>query len=128
VAQPARIAFDTNRPNLLDVENGILERIGLVIHIEQGNLALYRANTKNIIHEDLKRIFMKYVLVDNRIAKDLPASEIKYALIYGSFAKGTERESSDIDLLVIGQISDDHLLDGIMKAQKEIGREINYIL
>ncbi len=115
-------------PSYVVSELGILQRIGLVIRREQGNLALYRANTKNIIHEDLKRIFMKYVLVDNIIAKDLPASEIKYALIYGSFAKGTERESSDIDLLVIGQISDDHLLNGIMKAQKEISREINYIL
>lgn len=115
-------------PSHVVKELGILQRIGLVIRKEQGNLALYRANTRNIIHEDLKRIFMKSVLIDHIIAQELPASEIKYALIFGSFAKGTERESSDVDLLVVGKISDDLLLSGIMKAQKEIGREINYIL
>lgn len=123
------IARRTNlSPSYVVTELGVLQRIGLVIRKEQGNLALYRANAKNIIYEDLKRIFIKYTLVDHIIARKLPVNEVKYALIYGSFAKGTEREISDIDLLVIGKISDDTLLNSIMKAQKEIGREINYIL
>lgn len=115
-------------PSYVISELGVLQKIGLVIRKEQGNQVLHRANTKNIIYEDLKRIFIKYVLVDHIIAKELAASEIRYALIYGSFAKGTERESSDVDLLVIGKISDDLLLSNIMKAQKGIDREINYIL
>jgi predicted nucleotidyltransferase len=56
------------------------------------------------------------------------AGKIKYALIYGSFAKGTEVTSSDIDLLIIGDIEEDKVLDAVMKAQSRIGREINYIL
>ncbi|MEW6603651.1 MAG: nucleotidyltransferase domain-containing protein [Thermoproteota archaeon] len=109
-------------------ELAVLNKIGLVIREEQGNMVFYRANTKNIIYEDLKRIFLKYILVDHIIAKALPASNIRYALIYGSFAKGTERESSDIDLMVIGKIGDDDLLKSVMKAQRQTGREINYIL
>ncbi|MEO9295590.1 MAG: nucleotidyltransferase domain-containing protein [Nitrososphaera sp.] len=119
-------------PSYVTTELRILQQIGLVVRKEQGNQVLYRANTKSIIYEDLKCIFIKYILVDYIIAKNLTASsseeEIKYALIYGSFAKGTERESSDIDLLVVGKIDDDVLLNSIMNAQREIGREINYIL
>ena len=67
-------------------------------------------------------------MLDEIIAKDLSEEKIKYALIYGSFAKGTESQSSDIDLLVIGDVNENTLLRSISKTERTIGREINYLL
>jgi predicted nucleotidyltransferase len=71
---------------------------------------------------------LKYEMADEVISRELPQDKIKFALIYGSFAKGTETAASDIDLLVVGTISEDLLLKAVMRAQEKVGREINYIL
>ncbi|MDE1878902.1 MAG: nucleotidyltransferase domain-containing protein, partial [Thaumarchaeota archaeon] len=102
--------------------------IGLVTRRTQGNLVFYKINNKSIIFNELKRIFLKFEMLDEIIAKDLSGEKIKYALIYGSFAKGTESQSSDIDLLVIGDVNENTLLKSISKTERTIGREINYLL
>ncbi|MGQ9469497.1 MAG: nucleotidyltransferase domain-containing protein [Nitrososphaerales archaeon] len=53
---------------------------------------------------------------------------IRYALLYGSFASGEETESSDIDLLLVGKVNEEEVLKVVSKVEKEVGREINYIL
>ncbi|MBI1882740.1 MAG: nucleotidyltransferase domain-containing protein [Chlamydiae bacterium] len=51
------------------------------------------------------------------------------AILYGSFAKGTERAHSDVDLLVVGNsLAEDRLLSQIAALEKKIQREINYKL
>lgn len=105
-----------------------IEAVGIVSRRRQGNLVLFRINPKCVIFDELKRIFLKYELLDEMIAKALPRKKMKYALIYGSFAKGTEREGSDIDLLVVGSIDDDRLIRVITDIESRTGREINYIL
>ncbi len=62
------------------------------------------------------------------LSKELVKEKIRYALIYGSFAKGTENETSDIDLLVVGDVAEDYLLKIIPKIERNTGREINFIL
>jgi predicted nucleotidyltransferase len=106
----------------------VLLQMGLVNRRDQGNLAIYASNKKNLIFEDLRRILLKYEMADEVISRELPQDKIKFALIYGSFAKGTETAASDIDLLVVGTISEDLLLKAVMRAQEKVGREINYIL
>ncbi|MCI0503526.1 nucleotidyltransferase domain-containing protein [Candidatus Micrarchaeota archaeon] len=53
---------------------------------------------------------------------------IQFAFIFGSFARGAERPRSDIDLLVVGSISDAELAKMVFSVQRNYGREINYIL
>jgi predicted nucleotidyltransferase len=48
------------------------------------------------------------------------------AYIYGSFAKNEADASSDIDLLIIGQPEQVMLAAEIRKAEKVLGREVNY--
>jgi predicted nucleotidyltransferase len=54
--------------------------------------------------------------------------DIRYALIFGSFASGEETETSDVDVLIIGHADEEEILKAISKAEEELGREINYIL
>lgn len=53
---------------------------------------------------------------------------IRYTLVYGSFASGEESEYSDVDLLIIGNISEEKILNITSQVEKEVKREINYIL
>jgi predicted nucleotidyltransferase len=49
-------------------------------------------------------------------------------LIYGSFAKGSESSSSDIDMLIIGSVEEDSILKSTEKIERRIGRTINFVL
>lgn len=107
-----------------------LKSLGILAEKREGNMAFYRVNNASSIVEDLKRIFLKTESVGAQLLDVLKKDKerIRYALIYGSFAKGTEVTSSDIDILVVGDIDENRILDSIMKAQSRISREINYIV
>lgn len=115
-------------PSTIAKEMPVIQNIGLALRRTQGNLVFYKINNQSVIYNELKRIFLKFEMLDEIISRDLPKEKIKYALIYGSFAKGTESQSSDIDLLVIGDVNEDTLLRSISKTERTIGREINYLL
>jgi predicted nucleotidyltransferase len=107
-----------------------LRSLGILQERKDGNRILYTINKSSTIVEELKRIFLKTEGVGSELLKTLGSkrTDIKYALIYGSFAKGTEVTSSDIDLLIIGKIDEDDILHSVMKLQNRLGREINYIV
>jgi predicted nucleotidyltransferase len=106
-----------------------LKKIGLVKDSAQGNLKLYRINKESPIIEDIKRIFLKTDSLGGLLTKELSdLGKIKFALIYGSFARGDETETSDIDLMIIGEIDEEKLVTLIGNIERKIGREVNYIL
>jgi predicted nucleotidyltransferase len=107
-----------------------LKNLGILVERREGNMVFYGINKSSSIVEDLKRLFLKTESLGKELFDALRKDEkmIKYALIYGSFAKGTEVTSSDIDLLIIGEIKEDRVVQLVMKTQSRIGREINYIV
>lgn len=104
-----------------------LQTLGLLVSRKKGNMVLYCLDKSSVIADDLKRIFLKTEGVGRELIKNLDKKTIQYALIYGSFAKGTETTRSDIDLLVVGDIDDDLVLKSVLKAEKKVSREINYV-
>lgn len=104
-----------------------LEKINLVRKYRRGNMNIYSLNRKNIILDEIKRIFMKTDYLGELIRKEL-GGKADFAFIYGSFAKGEESNSSDIDLFVIGNVDEDELINIIHKLEKKTSREINYVL
>lgn len=115
-------------PSTVAKEMPKIQRIGLVLRSSRGNLVFYKINNKSIIFDEMKRIFLKFEMLDEIITKDLPKDNIKYALIYGSFARGEESTTSDIDLLVIGDVDEDSLIRSVSKTERTSGREINFVL
>lgn len=106
-----------------------LKEAKLVKKKKKGNLTLYRANKESPIYNDLRKIYIKTQRTGKTLKEKLKNyNRIKYALIYGSFAKGKEKKTSDIDLLVVGKTPEKELHRTIMKLEEETGREINYIL
>jgi predicted nucleotidyltransferase len=53
------------------------------------------------------------------------AERIQVAFIYGSVAKGQERRASDVDVMVIGEVSFAEASEALGGSQKTIGREVN---
>jgi predicted nucleotidyltransferase len=99
--------------------------LGLVSRTKKGSMVFYRINKGSIVYEELRRVFLKFELADELITQELEKYPIKYALIYGSFARGTETETSDIDLLVVGNVGPDLIYGSVSKLETKIGREIN---
>ena len=115
-------------PSVVAKECAILLSLGVVKRSVSGNQTLYQINKQGVMHDELKRIIMKYELLDVILANKLRGEQVRYALIYGSFAKGREGEKSDVDLLVVGDLDGDHLLKAMHEVEKETGREVNYLL
>jgi predicted nucleotidyltransferase len=104
-----------------------LVAIGLLTHTVDGNRKYYQVNRDCPIFPELKSIFLKTVGLGDALREYLVEAEdgIQVAFIYGSYARGEESTTSDLDLFVIGSISARELSGVLAQAQRDLGREIN---
>jgi predicted nucleotidyltransferase len=100
---------------------------GILNSEKRGRQKFYSVNGKNPIFQDLRNIVFKTFGVIGQIREALQplAKKIRVAFVYGSFARGEEVRSSDIDLFVIGRTRLDELVNTLATVEKAIGREIN---
>jgi len=119
---------NVSAPAALFVIERKMQPLGIIAETKVGNTTFYEINQDCVIYEELKRIFLKFELTDEIISDELEKIDIKYALIFGSFARGTEKESSDLDLLIIGDVERSIVLRSISELESKIGREINAII
>jgi len=106
-----------------------LEEIGLLSSRNEGNLKYFSLNKGFVIYEELKSIFMKTKGAVGILREAVSTKRhIDYAFIYGSFATGEERAESDIDVMVIGEISLEEVLRLIRGPEEKLSREINVSL
>ena len=103
-----------------------LHDIGFLEKSVSGNRVYYKVNRNNPIFEDLKSIFFKSLGIAEALKENLQGKKIKIAFIYGSYARGQENLLSDIDLMVIGNISSKELSGLLSGPKTELMREINY--
>jgi predicted nucleotidyltransferase len=101
----------------------------LIKKLARGNRIYYKLNKKHPIYEELKVIFLKMTGIAEVLKNNLERKDsIKLAFIYGSYARGDELATSDIDLMVIGDISSKELSSFLAKPKQELKREINYVV
>lgn len=105
-----------------------LESIDLIQKRISGKQHYYSINTIHPLFQDLQNIFRKTVGLKDVIVKALqpPIDEIEYACIYGSFASGDFTAASDVDLLIIGDITSRKISGVLMEAGESLEREINF--
>ena len=125
------ISIITNLPiRAVQREVERLVKIGLVEKQIRGNRKYYRCRRDFPIFEELKSIILKTVALGN-VLKDYlqkKKEKIELAFIYGSFAKGEENISSDIDLLLVGNITSKEASMLLSPAKNSMRREINFIV
>ena len=106
-----------------------LESTGLFLSENKGNLVYYYLNKSYPLFKELKSIIFKTSGAPKMLHNILEKFKgISQAFIYGSFAKGDERKGSDIDLLIIGEVDEDKLIEEIGKLERKLQREINYAI
>jgi predicted nucleotidyltransferase len=118
------------KPGVFQRTLNALEEEGLLKSEFRGNSRFFQANTQHPLYPEVKVIIAKTTGVQGAL-RDLVKGlkDVKMALLYGSFAKGTERKDSDIDLLVVGKPDvENRLLKEIPRYEKKLQREINYKL
>ena len=114
---------------MLYKEEKNLVSLGIINEEKKGKITLVTVNKNLPYLAELKNLMIKTVGLSNLLRTALSElKEIQYALIYGSFASGDTSESSDVDLLIIGKTNEEKILKLTGQIEKEIGREINYIL
>ncbi len=109
------------------INNLVLE--GILTSEYKANARFFKANKKCPIYKELKSIVFKTVGVQGSIREVLEGiGNVKFAFIYGSYAKAKETHFSDIDLAVIGNVDEDKLIKELDKLERSFQREINYKL
>lgn len=90
-----------------------------------GNMRYTKANMNNFFFRYLKIAFSLKKILDSNIVmylkENIPA--VSSIMLYGSTAKGEDDNSSDVDILVIGQRKK---ID-ITRFEKKLGRKINLL-
>jgi len=101
--------------------SGVLERR------QEGRRTYYKAHRDSPVFGDLRQLLLKTAGIVPVLKSELTrfGKRIRWAALYGSFARSEEVGESDIDLLVVGDIATVDLLPVLRRAERQFGREVN---
>ncbi len=104
-----------------------LSESGVILRTVKENQVLFQANPQCPIFEELKSVITKTAGVVDVLRESLAplAGRLSIALVYGSVARGRAGKDSDIDLLVVGDVSFEDVVENVARAQGILRREIN---
>jgi predicted nucleotidyltransferase len=119
--------FLGTRPSSLQRELSSLEQSGILQQRKDGRRTYFKAETRSPIFRDLRSILEKTVglIPMLRVALRPVEHKIVCAFLYGSVARREERATSDVDLMVIGNLGLADLAPILKKVEKRLGREVN---
>ena len=114
-------------PGSVQRELAALVSAGLVKRTTQGRQVYFQADSESPVFADLRSLFLKTVGVADVLRDGLRplADRIVAALVFGSAARGELRNNSDIDVLVVGEVSFGEVVGALSEAQRALGREVN---
>ncbi|MBI4830816.1 MAG: ArsR family transcriptional regulator [Candidatus Lindowbacteria bacterium] len=100
---------------------------GIIQRAVRGNSVYYQANRDCPVFPELKNLLIKTTGVADVLRTALAPLKrhIRMAFLYGSFARGNERRGSDVDVLVVGDVSFADVVTALNAAQTALQREIN---
>lgn len=114
-------------PGAVQRELTALESAGIVRRRARGNQVFYAPNQECPIYAELRDIMLKTAGLADVLRRALsPMREsLVAAFVFGSLARGEGGSDSDVDLMVIGQVSFGEVVDCLQDAQQTLGREVN---
>lgn len=113
--------------NSIRIELIRFEKAGLLKSQYKGNKKFFRANTEHPLFNAINNLLRKHLGFDRiieTVVKKL--GEVKCVFIVGDFAKGIN--NNIIDLIFVGNINKNFLVELIEKAEKLIKRRIRYLV
>ena len=114
-------------PSSLQRELAALSTSGVLEVKREGNRVYYKANMGWPASQELQALFIKTVGIADVVKVTIKKfiEHLEFAFIYGSFARGEAIASSDIDLMLIGNLRLSDLSPFLKKAEKQLARPIN---
>ncbi|HEY4050789.1 MAG TPA: nucleotidyltransferase domain-containing protein [Acidobacteriaceae bacterium] len=117
-------------PSSLQRELESLVTAGFLLRRQDGRRVYFKANTESPLFPELRGLLQKTagIIPELKAAIEKFGGRIELALLYGSIARGEERASSDIDLMVVGTLQQIDLLPVLRKLENRFRREVNVTL
>lgn len=113
--------------NAIRLELNRFEKANMLVAHLKGNKKIFSVNAEHPLFSEIHSIVRKYFGLDvivERIATRL--GNLKVVYLTGDIAKG--KESGLIDLVLIGNVDKQYLLQLIEKSEKLIKRKIRYLI
>ena len=100
---------------------------GIIRRTVSGNQVFYQANPECPVFGELKGLMVKTTGVADVLRAALAplAAQIRLAFIFGSVAKLAQRNGSDVDVMVVGELTFGEIVSALGAAQETLAREIN---
>ena len=96
---------------------------------KRGNLNIYRLNESYALLPEIEAVVRKTIGIEVELKDKLSGVKgIRFAFLFGSYAKGGLKSDSDIDLFIIGAPDEDDVYRVVQRVEDSVGREINYHL
>ena len=107
-----------------------LRDAGVLVSTQVGRQVIYRLNPACPIYDELRSIVRKTAGLASVLRAALApfADRIDLAYVYGSHARGEERAESDVDLMVVGDVSLKDLGSPLVRAGETLRRVVNPIV
>jgi predicted nucleotidyltransferase len=104
-----------------------LSRIGIINRSVSGHQVYFQANRTHPVYAELNSLVAKTVGVFHLLTSALApiAKKISLAFVYGSMARQEENAGSDIDLMIVGDVTLDEVMLLLAPVERAIGRSIN---
>lgn len=114
-------------PSSLQRELIALVESGVLLSRKDGNRVYYQVNKDCPVIGELQAVFVKTIGIADIVSSCLKkfGEEIEIAFIYGSVARTEELSTSDVDLMIIGDVGLAEIAPGLRRAEKTLGREVN---
>ncbi len=104
-----------------------LSQAGIIRRTEQGRHVYFQAEENCPVFDELRGLVTKTVgaaAILKQVLSPL-AHQVLIAIIYGSVARAEENALSDLDLMVIGNITFAEVVRAVRLAESQLRREIN---
>jgi predicted nucleotidyltransferase len=111
----------------LSRELGALSASGIVTKQRFGNLVIYRFNPECPVYDEIQGLVKKTVGLADVLRRALEPfrDRIQLAYIFGSFARKDQRSDSDVDVMIVGNVTRRELSSATRVAGDILKREIN---
>lgn len=104
-----------------------LTTAGIIRRFEQGRHVYFQADRKCPVYDELRGIILKTVGVADELRRALSPlrDRIRVAFIFGSVARGNENSDSDLDLMVIGEVTLAQVVEAVRGSEASLLRPVN---
>jgi predicted nucleotidyltransferase len=114
-------------PGSIQRELTHLVKAGLLLKQRIGNQVHYEANRSSPVFQEIKSLMLKTAGLADVLGIALSELQhrISVAFIFGSLVKGNETSDSDVDVMIIGDVSFSETVTALSQTQETLRREVN---